>query len=334
MLHGHGDDGYRYPHAIRADFSTNVWYGGEPDGLKDYLFDRWSRVNRYPEVAAERLADQMAVRKGLLPGQVLVHNGTAESIYLLAQAFAGAGTTIVCPSFSEYEDACRLHGHQLTFLPWEDLDTFSGSRLLFLCHPNNPTGRTLPSLVPFLERFPETLFVIDEAFIDFTDQISTALPLLTRHDNLLILRSMTKTYAIPGLRLGYVAGQTQVLDRLREIRPPWTVNTLALEAGYYLLDQPAPFSLEALLADRNDFMRMLGGIPDLIVHPTDTHFFLCETKKGTAAGLKAWLLEQHGLLIRDAGNFRGLSPAHFRLATLDSTRNQWLAEALRLWSSL
>ena len=332
MLHGHGDDGYRYPQPIRADFSTNVWYGGEPEGLKEHLFANWARVNRYPEVTAERLADQIAAQKGLQAGQVLVHNGTAESIYLLAQAFAGVVTTIVYPSFSEYEDACRLHGHTLRFVAWEYLDRLeAGSTLLFICHPNNPTGQTFPSLVSLLSRFPETIFVVDEAFIDFTDQVSSLIPLIGRYPNLLILQSLTKTYAIPGLRLGYVAGSEAVLDRVRAVRPPWTVNVLALETGYYLLDKPAPFELTSYLRERDDFRQQLQRISSLVVHPTDTHFFLCETTKATAADLKSWLVERHGLLIRDAGNFRGLSPRHFRLATLDPTRNQWLLNALTEW---
>ena len=113
MLHGHGDDGYRHPSDIVADFSTNVWYGGEPAGLKEYVFSQWPRVNRYPEVLAESLAARAAAHHGVAPGQVLMSSGTTETIYLVAQAWARRRSTVVTPAFAEYEDAGRLHGHQL-----------------------------------------------------------------------------------------------------------------------------------------------------------------------------------------------------------------------------
>ena len=230
MLHGHGDDGYRQSHKIRADFSTNVWYGGEPAGLKDYVFSQWSAINRYPEVLAESLAARVATHHGVPPGQVLMSSGTTESIYLVAQAWAGQHSTVITPAFAEYEDAGRLHGHELQFRAWGELRP--GLELLgalvFVCNPNNPTGSVLAAglLEDLLGTNPGTVFVLDEAFIEFTTHIQTAIPLLARFDNLLILRSLTKAYAIPGLRLGYVVASEKLIDRLTRGKAPWTVNAL------------------------------------------------------------------------------------------------------------
>ncbi|QJD79644.1 pyridoxal phosphate-dependent aminotransferase [Spirosoma rhododendri] len=335
MLHGHGDDRYRYATPIRADFSTNVWYGGEPAGLKDYLFSQWDRINRYPDALAGQLAEQIAGHHRLAADQVLVNSGTTETIYLIAQAFAGSHTTIVTPAFAEYEDACRMHGHQLDFLDWNTLtDTPSlSAELVFICNPNNPTGAIFHALAAWMDRNPQTLFVVDEAFIEFTDKLETALPLLAQYDNLLVMRSLTKAYAIPGLRLGYVIGSPLLITRLTACKQPWTVNAMAMAAGQFIFDHydHIQLPLSQLLADRRAFTDALDQLPTIQALDTATHFFLAETRTGTAADLKAYLLNQHGLLIRDASNFRGLRPGHFRLCTLAPDKNALLIDALTEW---
>ncbi|OGX83497.1 pyridoxal phosphate-dependent aminotransferase [Hymenobacter coccineus] len=340
MLHGHGDDGYRHTSDIVADFSTNVWYGGEPAGLKEYVFSQWPRVNRYPEVLAESLAARAAAHHGVAPGQVLVSSGTTETIYLVAQAWARRRSTVVTPAFAEYEDAGRLHDHQQNFLAWDDLrtDTVINSDLVFVCSPNNPTGRVLGPRVleTLLANHPRTVFALDEAFIEFTDSAASAIPLLARFDNLLIMRSMTKAYAIPGLRLGYVVASAPVVARLTRARVPWTVNALAAAAGHFIFEHFAAVQppTAQLLADRAAFAAQLAENPGLEIFPSQTHYFLGALKHGTAAALKRGLLDRYGLLIRDAANFRGLTPAHFRLCTRRPEDNQLLINALGEWTAV
>ena len=339
MLHGHGDDGYRHSHPIVADFSTNVWYGGEPAGLKEYVFSQWPTVNRYPEVLAESLADQIASHHGLAPTQVLVSSGTTESIYLIAQAWTGQRSTILSPAFAEYEDACHQHGHQVEFLAWEELqpDTQVRSELLFVCNPNNPTGKVLNStvLTTLLAANPRTVFVLDEAFIEFTTSISTAVPLLAQFDNLLIMRSLTKAYAIPGLRLGYVLASPALISKLTQCKAPWAVNALAAAAGHFIFENYAQVQLPItqLLADKATLSNQLGNNPGLDILSSQTHYFLGATQRGTAAELKRWLLTHHGLLIRDAANFRGLTPNYFRIGTRSPADNQLLVNALLEWTT-
>lgn len=340
MLHGHGDDGYRHAHQIVADFSTNVWYGGEPQGLKDYVFSQWPSINRYPEVLAESLAARVAAHHGVPPAQVLMSSGTTESIYLVAQAWAGRRTTVLTPAFAEYEDACRLHGHALRFLPWEKLfaAALADSELVFICNPNNPTGSVLTAAVVagLLAANPGTVFVLDEAFIEFTTSIETLIPLLARFDNLLILRSLTKAYAIPGLRLGYVVAAEPLIARLTAGKAPWTVSALAAAAGHFIFEHFAAVQppVKQLLADRAAFAAQLARAADLTVEPSHTHYFVAALRRGTAADLKHWLLARHGLLIRDAGNFRSLTPAHFRVSTQRPADNLLLLNALREWTAL
>lgn len=338
MLHGHGDDGYRYGKRIIADFSTNVWYGGEPAGLKEYVFEKWNEVNRYPEVLAESLRERIAVHHSLPVEQVLVCSGTTESIYLIAQLFTGKRTTVVTPSFAEYEDACLSFDHEISSMSWQDALELPRlkSELLFICSPNNPTGLVFRDLQYWLKLNPQCFFVVDEAFIDFTEGADSAVLLMDRFPNLLIMRSLTKTYAIPGLRLGYLLARGEIVESLMNIKQPWTVNTVAMAAGNYIFDhfdkvQPP---VSRLLADKRTFVQELEELECLEVLDSDTHFFLARILVRNAAQLKDFLIDKHGLLIRDAGNFRGLTRQHFRLATQRLEDNLLMINALREWQTL
>lgn len=335
MLQGHGDDSYRYSKKIIADFSTNVWYGGEPAGLKEYIFEQWSTINRYPEVMAESLTETVAAHHHLNSDQILINSGTTESIYLIAQAFSGKKTTIVTPAFAEYEDACKLYQHNLTFLSWSEIEEFPAlsTDLIFICNPNNPTGETFFQLENWIQQNPETLFVVDEAFIDFTVQINSSIPLINQYPNLLIMHSLTKAYAIPGLRLGYVVASEDLITKLKSIKQPWTVNSMALQAGKFIFEnyRQIQIPLKSLLAEKERFTEKLSQNPILKINESATHFFLIETLKNDAAELKQFLIEKHGLLIRDASNFRDLTKQHFRIATLSPEKNNLLIDALEEW---
>ena len=340
MLYGHGDNGYLHPAELLADFSSNVWYGGEPAGLKEHLFQRWKLINRYPEVLAESLTERVSRHHGLSPENILINNGTTESIYLIAQLFKGKKTSIVFPSFSEYEDACRMHEHSLQFLSWAELEkdpapdppAWLNTDLLWLGNPNNPTGDVLPALETLVRRHPEIVFIVDEAFIEFTDSIESLVGLVPELPNLVILRSLTKVFAIPGLRLGYVVAEEEMISRLRAFKLPWSVNALALEAGNFIFDQypRIRLPLASLLQDKKHFVRQLEEL-GIKIQNSHTHFFLCDTGQEDAAELQNFLLDKFRLLIRNAANFRGLGAGNFRLATLSPDKNQWLINALKEW---
>lgn len=352
MLQGHGDDGYLHGNPIAADFSTNVYHGGAPAGLKEHLFERWENVMRYPEVVAESLALKIAAHYGLSDEHLLITNGSTESIYLVAQAFKNKKSTIVIPAFAEYEDACRMHGHEVNFIAWEDFktktsvaqkepdglrssDLFLDTDLLFICNPNNPTGEIISNLEQTICQYKETIFVVDEAFIEFTFSITSIIELGARYSNLIVMRSMTKAYAIPGLRLGYIAAAPQLISLLRSEKLPWTVNAMALEAGHFIFDriENLALPLQQILQDKAAFCNALTDAP-LKIYPSHTHFFLAETRVQNAAALKKFLLDQFNILIRDAGNFRGLSKNHIRIATLSPVKNQMLIKALSEWKHI
>ena len=338
MLVGHGDDGYTHHSDITADFSTNVWYGGSPEGLKEHLFSRWNKIHRYPEVIGESLIRKIADHHGFDTGNILVANGSTESIYLVAQAFKGMRSSILIPAFSEYEDACLLHGHQLSFMRWEDLsrDSLLDTDLLFICNPNNPTGEVFTEIEHLIANNPQVVFVLDEAFIEFNLSISSSIHLIAIYDNLIVMRSMTKAYAIPGLRLGYLAASVKLISRLKGLKLPWTVNTLALEAGAYIFDHYDELKLpvQQLLNDKDDFIAALARTSLIPKSGSHTHFFLAETTCSDSASLKQFLLKEFDILIRDAANFRGLNNKSVRLATLSRDQNLLLIKALSSWSTV
>ena len=218
-------------------------------------------------------------------------------------------------------------------IPTEAVGLSGGISLFWLCNPNNPDGRVIPKeqLLAQIANNPDTIFVIDQSYGFFTEE-----PLLTPAEaiaagNVLQLHSMTKRYAMPGLRLGYITGSQALIDRIREVRMPWSVNALAIEAGLFLASHPstAPIDKQALLKEAQRLRDELNAIPGLSVEPTKAHFMLCHLDTGTAASLKRYLAENHGLLIRDASNFEGLDAGHFRIAAQTREENDMLVKAIK-----
>jgi threonine-phosphate decarboxylase len=355
MIHGHGDELYRYNGSIRANFSSNVWYGGLNPDLQAHLQNKIATVTHYPDPGGETLQQAAAAGYGLQPEQLLVTNGAIEAIYLVAQAFSSAASstsstapsassaapsaTILTPCFSEYEDASRLHGLGIHYLPWDTAapDTLFHTSLVFIGNPNNPTGLALPPdlLRQWLQRNPHTLFVIDESYIEFTHSTISLLPELPAYANLILIHSLTKSCCIPGLRLGFAIGSPDRIQTLRRYKMPWSVNRLAIEAGLYIFSNRQQFTLPLaqLLAATAGWRGQLQQATGWKLYPTDTHYFLVEIPASaavpSAGALKQYLIGNHGLLIRDASNFRDLTPCHFRIACQSPEHNQLLTDALR-----
>ena len=343
MIIGHGDDAWKYATAIRADFSSNVRHGELDPGLMRHLQEQIAAVTHYPEPAAQTLQQAAAEAFAIPAERVLVTNGATEAIYLIAQAYRHQPVTIYVPAFAEYEDACRIQGMAIRFGNWAELRTgeMPAQGLVFLCNPNNPTGEAV--VLEGLGRYPDTLFVVDESYIEFTRATDSLLK--RAYPNVLVLRSLTKSCRIPGLRMGLVVGDEQVVGRLRAVKMPWSVNRLAIEAGLYIFRHWAGFAVpaEALLAQTASWREELKtalrscGEPHAAlrsnekrdmgwrVWETDTHYFLIDTP----APLKMRLLNDYGLLVRDASNFRGLGPNVLRVACQSPEQNRLLTEALR-----
>ena len=340
MIEGHGDDSYKYNYPITANFSSNVYSKVDLSPLKAHLCEQIGGIGNYPEPEPYTLEARLAFRYNLPVDAVCVTNGATEAIYLIAQTFRGTNTAILQPTFSEYADACCMHGHKVTSIYRIPLakDRYllpEDTRMLWLCNPNNPTGTVIDkeSLIELIKHNPQVCFVIDQSYEYFTLCPLFAPAEAAAFPNVLLLHSMTKRYAVPGLRLGYVTGSSGSLARLRTNRMPWSVNQLAIEAGLYLLehDVPNPLDVPAYLQETTRLRSALEALGGLEVWATETHFMLIRLRFGKAAALKDYLAEKQGILIRDASNFDGLDEHFFRIATQTPEENDRLVKAIGQW---
>lgn len=320
MITTHGDDIYRYD-GIRLNFSSNICTQTDLSALTRHLAASLDKIRSYPEPEAYTLESAIAEREGVDKKCVVVTNGATEAIYLLAQVYAGGRSTIAQPTFSEYEEACRIYGHHI------------GERgdIVWLCNPNNPTGTVIDERAL---RDDTLLYIIDHAYEDYTDELLTSDREAVEAGNMAVIHSMTKQYGVPGLRLGYVTTSVEVAERMRRVKQPWTVNTLAIEAGLFLLAHGQRPDTQALLAEAQRLGDKLNNIAGINALPTKTNFMVCTTEKGTAAELKEHLATRHGMLIRDASSFRALTEKHFRVAAQRPEDDDELAEAIKEYVSL
>lgn len=335
MIEGHGDDTHHYEGKIAHNFSSNVYYKGCPPELMNYLASELQTIQNYPSPSAHELNEVAATRLNVPSDQFLFTNGATEAFYLIAKVFSGQKAAIVAPTFSEYEDACKIHGVHYQLINKSSLKSCEYD-LVFICNPNNPDGNIIPTdeLVTIITGFPTTIFVIDEAYIEFTNQLPSLAPQVKSLPNLIVVKSLTKTFAIPGLRLGYVMASDNVIKKLLDKKMPWTVNALAIKAGLQLFrnyDQ-WQFNVQELIHATQRFINALSVINWLEVRPTHTSYFLVKVGKNSAAELKKYLAEEHGILVRDATNFNGLEGEYIRLATQSTASNQVLINALKAWN--
>ncbi len=330
-------------------FSASVNPYGPPPRILQAVRQAVTEQNlaRYPDPECRELRQALARHHGLDPTWIWVGNGSAELIWLLARALGAARqAAVLAPTFSEYANG--LLAADATLLPvslpgwrWTSAGHFAPEEddlapvqealaqakpeLVFLCNPNNPTGRLLtPQEVQALQRAaPDAFWVVDEAFMPFVAQPWTAAEWLPT-GNWAVLRSLTKDFGLSGLRLGYLLAPPSVIQAIRALQPPWTVNRLAQVAGLAALEELAwrEASLARLRTDGQVFRSVLEEA-GLCPWPTDVNFFLLPMDD--PARVRLALLRQ-GLLVRDATSF-GLA-GFLRLSVRRPAENQRLVQAL------
>lgn len=338
MLFGHGDDFYNSQNEVKINFSSNVWHGANLEKLQEHLNSQFDKLTRYPEPDAASVKRLLARRYEIKEENIVVTNGSITAFYLLAQTWKNAKSIIAVPSFSEYEDACRLHGHEISFFSTgEDLSevSFEGQDFCWLCNPNNPDGKLIHriELLRMIAANRQTTFIIDQAYVSFTTEEMLKPSDIKNNPNLILVQSISKAYNIPGLRVGYIVASPEKIEEISKYIIPWSINAIAIEASKYILIHPAQFTLPIRKWQREtaDFIYQLTKLDGLEVLPTATTFFLVRLRKGTAADLKQYLWDNYNILIRDASNFRGLDETYIRLSTQTKNENELLIEAIREW---
>lgn len=335
MIYGHGDDTWRYGDAIKMNFSSNIYQKADLSELKAFLASRLDVIGHYPEPEPKELEELIAEKLGIPANMLMVTSGANEAIYLIAQLYSGWTSIIPQPTYHEYADACKMFGHVISYERTDDLEVLSQDRIYWLCNPDNPTGNVLLKalLAYVIRKNPRFLYVIDESYADYTLQPRLQPKEMMDCYNVMFIRSMSKKYCVPGLRLGYVAASPIIIDRLRAIRQPWTVNALAIEAGKYLVEhdpQVLP-DMEAYIAEAQRLKAGLEAIDGLMVMDTQTHYMLVNIDWSNVPDLKSWLVEHYGILIRDASNFHGLDDHCFRVAAQTPEENDALLSAIKAY---
>ena len=326
--------GGRLPGEI-LDFSANINPLGPPEWLRPMINSQIQALQHYPDPHCTELVESVAERYGVEPEEVIAGNGSTEILYLLTRAAGKSSALVPVPSYADYVKAATQAGMRIQTVPADqDLpgNLLTADTAVFLGRPNNPTGAVCPAdaLRALAAEHPATLFVVDEAFGDFVDDFDS----LTRHRpaNVLVLLSLTKIFAIPGLRTGCAVADARLIQRLLELQPPWSVNTFAqVVSTAALRDREFVQRTRAYVTrERASLFAALSSITGLEVEPGQANFLLARiNRSGMDAPALARQLLSHGIAIRVCTNFAGLDARHFRVAVRTSAENARLIATLR-----
>jgi threonine-phosphate decarboxylase len=334
------------PHQV-LDFSANINPLGPPQGVLSAIENALTPISLrvYPD--AHNFVGAIADKLRLMPDEIVVGSGAASLIFAVMHALSPRRVLKLEPAFLEYSRASETVNAEITtalvseetgFMPdfARLVRTVKDQQfdLVILNSPHNPTGASYPKndLLSLIDAADEhrTTVLLDEAFIDYAPQTSLV-SLAPTKPHLIALRSLTKFYAMPGLRIGYAVCSAELAARIREQIDPWSVSTVALEAGRVALDEDE-FDVESRRANgvtREEFAGALRGI-GLQVLPSTTNFLLAKLPHGSGGDLQTWL-ESERILIRCCDSFHGLGEAFIRLAVRSSSDNVRLVRPIEEW---
>ncbi len=339
MITGHGGNihalarqiGCR-PHEI-LDLSSNINPFGPMPELLAHLRNSLPAIATLPEVDAKTLVLSTADRFGVDPEGVVAGNGTTCFIHALPEILAIRKALILGPTYSDYADACTREGARVHHLVSRAQEKFAlnlsrlktlvpGFDTVFICNPNNPTGRLFPKkdLQVLMEAFPRIRFVVDESYLPFVEEGEKQSLIPFDAPNRIVLYSLSKIFAVPGLRAGLMFFPPSMKKAVLNRHVPWSVNTLAQEAALFLMEnrelsqQFIETSRRALTKEKDRFLQSFKKIKAIRFFSGRTPFILGRLQKPGGARRLCTYLQQHRILIRNCRNFRGLSDQYVRIS--------------------
>lgn len=324
------------------DFSSNINPLGYHPGVKKYLKKQMKTMSVYPDSESAELRKNLNWYTKVSDNQIVVGNGATEIIYNFCQAFLNKKTPVLIPipTFSEYEVASKLHGSKVFFFKTmnlnNDLDVFikkiPTKGCIFICNPNNPTGILVSKInmqkiiIASLKR--STFVFVDECFIELADSTQSVLSYIKKYQNLFVLRSLTKSFGLAGLRIGYGISNKKIIRILNNIKIPWNVSGIAQKAAsaalcyYNYLDE----TTKIISLEKSFLVEAISKIDGFSCLPTDTNFILIKTKIKSDILQKKLLKKK--ILIRDCQSFRGLNNHYIRIAVKSHKDNIKLIKEL------
>jgi len=340
---------YGLPEDKMIDFSANITPLGPSEKVIAALTDSLSLISRYPDPDCGELKATLSAYLGVPESCLLMGNGATELIYLLVRVSGARRAMIPAPTFCEYGLSVLSHGGEVLEIVMDEeegfrlpvekiLNRLREVDLLFLCNPNNPTGRVVDGETVKLileEALPRGVTVlVDEAFMDFVPrrEFYSVMTLAGKYPNLAVLYSMTKFFGIPGLRLGAIAAPEELVRRMGGAKDPWNVNILAQVAGVAgLRDREYMLETNRLVREEKQFLfHGLSGISGLKPLPGAANFILLDVShSGLTSAELTDLLGKRGILVRDCAGFTGLAGRYLRLAVKTRPENERLLQALK-----
>lgn len=327
------------------DFSANISPFGVPESVRKAITDNIDNIINYPDPCCRKLREELSRFHNIMPNQIVCGNGGADIIFRLIDVIRPKNTLIPVPAFSEYTEAIQKHGLSVKKLCLESPFIITDSIIkelktgnydfLVLCNPNNPTGSLIPP--PVLNEITEYAknknirILLDECFFDMVNNKNnnSLISKINYYPNLFILKSMTKMYAIAGLRIGYgISSDISLIERISESGQPWAVNTLAEAAGCAALNDSyyRERFLDYLYSERIYLYEELKKIGFQVWIPNANFVFF------HASGFKNLdeiLLFKYNILIRHCDNYDGLDSEYYRVAVRKHSENNYLLECLK-----
>jgi histidinol-phosphate/aromatic aminotransferase/cobyric acid decarboxylase-like protein/adenosyl cobinamide kinase/adenosyl cobinamide phosphate guanylyltransferase len=316
-----------------ADHAVNVLSGGPPDWLRAALHEALDADgSRYPDERPAVAA--LAALHGREPEEIVPANGAAEALWLLPAALRPSLAACVHPAFTEAEAALRAHGAPVTRVLRDPESDFAldpaavpdAADLVVVGNPASPSGTLDPAAAVLALRRPGRVVVVDEAFMDLVPGEPASLA-RERLPDVVVVRSLTKSMSIPGVRAGYAVASPELAARMRAARPPWSANALALAALAAIARRPESLAAaaERAAAERADLATRLEAVPGVRTWPGAANFCLVEVADGPGV---AAALRERGIAVRPAASFPGLHAGHLRITARSAPENERLVSAL------
>ncbi|HEX2305579.1 MAG TPA: histidinol-phosphate transaminase [Nitrososphaeraceae archaeon] len=335
------------PSLVRVDFSSNINPLGISKKVLNALRKNLPKLSSiYPDnehtLLKKKIVDYLG--SSLSPESINIGNGATELIYNFVRTLVRNQVVIPSPTFCEYELASRKMGAKISHAPLKNwkldieriLEKSKNSDAIFFCNPNNPTGLYSYDLIEgLIERADESIkILIDESFIEFVDDSKrpkTFIEKINEFQNIVVLRSMTKSFGLAGLRLGYCVSHPSTARKISHNKITWNVNGLAQLAGVTALENPSHVRrARKIIKSEREFMyaEINNKLSSFSAYESDVNYYLIQLHDGNSTQISDTLLQKNGILVRDCSDFKGINDKYIRVAVKTRDENLKLLHAL------
>ena len=345
----HGGQGWRIPNI--EDYSHNLNPFGPPD-ISDLLKEATNEIGHYPDDSCSTLKDVISKRFKIGVDNIIIGSGSSDIIRMFPNTFMNPGDEAVIsrPSFAEYSHQCEIAGAKVIYnelseskdfrIDYDSLsDKITGqTKAVYICNPNNPTGRIEPrdKILKFVKQCEkrDVLVFLDETLLELVpdyDEISCA-KYVNKHHNLLVAGSLTKSFAIPGIRIGFGFGSKEMMEEMDKVRMTWNVGQVEQTVASHLISERMDYVHDAakIMHDEAEWMyEKLKYIGFPIKSPTDSYFFFTSVEPlGVSAHVFTKTMLENGIMVRDCSSFGPEFSNYVRFCVKDRERNVRFMEAL------